>query len=257
MSSVLRLRDADGVEWFLKRHHERERYEAEVLAYRCWTSALGDRAASLRASDDQLQAVVLSTLPGESPAWPDLTDLVPREADLALHREAGRLLRLFHEAQPAEAWDDFGAAKLEELERLEPDALTLLSHRETEVVRGEIRALAGLCGLSKVPCHHDYNLRNWLVDEGGAVHVIDFEWARLDVWVSDLVRLRVGVWRDRPFLEEAFLDGYGRRLDDAELAALRGCAILTAVWLVIKAHETGRRSFEEGNREILRTLLSQ
>ena len=36
MSSVLRLRDADGLAWFLKRHGDRDRYNAELLAYREW-----------------------------------------------------------------------------------------------------------------------------------------------------------------------------------------------------------------------------
>lgn len=259
MSTVLHLRDSHGTDWFVKQHHERERYEAEVTAYRRWAPALGARAARLHDANDALQAVILSALPGTSPAWPAPTDLSPRGVDLAVHREAGRVLRQLHEAQPPESWDDFsfGAAKAEELAQLEPAAAALLSRPEMDAVRAEIQALAGVTGLSKVPCHHDYNIRNWLVDETGAVNIIDFEWARLDVWVSDLVRLRAGVWKGRPFLQEAFLDGYGRQPDSHELAALRGCGILTAVWLIIKARETGRGSFEEGNRAMLSALLEQ
>jgi hypothetical protein len=41
-------------------------------------------------------------------------------------------------------------------------------------------------------------------------------------------------WRDLP---SAFLSGYGRLLDDADHAILHGCAVLTAVWMLVKAHE--------------------
>ncbi len=165
------------------------------------------------------------------------------------------LLRRLHEAQSALVWDDFGQAKLEEFEQLEPQASELLTGNELGFARAEVRMLAGLSRTNQVPCHRDYNLRNWLV-AAGAVYVIDFELSRLDVWVTDLIRLHFGVWATRPDLQEAFLDGYGRELDDTDRAILRGCGILTAVWLVIKARESGQPSFEQANRLVLQRFMA-
>lgn len=258
-SLVLRLRDAVGTDWFLKQHRDRERYRAEVTAYRRWVPALGERAPRLRASNDPLQVVILSAVPGNPAPWPSpdvrRVGAVERAAERALQRDAGVLLRRLHEAQSALVWDDFGQAKLEEFEQLEPQASELLTGNELGFARAEVRMLAGLSRTNQVPCHRDYNLRNWLV-AAGAVYVIDFELSRLDVWVTDLIRLHFGVWATRPDLQEAFLDGYGRELDDTDRAILRGCGILTAVWLVIKARESGQPSFEQANRLVLQRFMA-
>jgi Ser/Thr protein kinase RdoA (MazF antagonist) len=259
MSTVFRLRDARGTVWFLKRHRERERYLAELSAYRRWVPALGTRAPRLRASDDVLQAMILSALPGEPAPWPDPGDGQPsaqRAAEAAIQREAGALLRRFHDAQPTLPWNDFGHAKLDEFDRLAPCASGLVTPLELESARAEVDRLAGAGCAVRVPCHRDYTPRNWLVG-ADAVRVVDFEWCRLDVWVSDLARLHIGVWERRPDLRDAFLRGYGRELDDTDRATLRGCAVLTAVWLLIKARETGQRSFESASRVALQYLISE
>ena len=213
-STVFRLRDARGTVWFLKRHRERERYLAELSAYRRWVPALGATAPCLRASDDVLQAMILSALPGEPAPWPDPGDGPPsaqRAAEAAIQREAGALLRRFHDAQPALLWNDFGHAKLDEFDRLAHCAAGLVTPAELASARAEVETLAGAGYPVRVPCHRDYTPRNWLLS-AGTVRVVDFEWCRLDVWVSDLARLHIGVWERRPDLQDAFLHGYGREL---------------------------------------------
>lgn len=245
MSTVLRIRDSSGVTWFLKAHRDPERYHAELTAYRRWVPALRDNAPRLRAFDDSLQAMVLSPVPGQPPGWP---------AEPAVHREAGKILRLLHEAQPGFLSSDFAAVKLTEFDALEPAATGLLRPRELHAARAEIETLAGIPAPVLVPCHHDYTPRNWLV-LGGAVHVIDFEWSGLDVWVADLARLHLGIWVSRPDLQQAFLEGYGQDLGGTDRRLLHGCAVLTAVWLVVKAHETRQPDFEEASRTALLRLI--
>jgi hypothetical protein len=80
---------------------------------------------------------------------------------------------------------------------------------------------------------------------------------RLDAPVSDLARLHLGIWVDRPDLAEAFADGYGRPLNDTDRVILHGCAVITAIWLTIKARETAQRSFEQASRAALTRLLGQ
>jgi len=57
-------------------------------------------------------------------------------------------------------------------------------------------------------------------------------------------------------LSQAFLRGCGQELGDADHAMLQGCAVLTALWCLIKARESGQPSFEDGSRAALRRLLA-
>lgn len=258
MSAVLRLRDARGVTWFAKRHRERDRYKAEVTAYRRWVPALGGHAPRLVAADDVRSAVIVSAVPGEPVPWPTADPWTrpdtDRLAEQALHREAGALLRRFHQAQPPLPWDDFGAAKIAEFDRLIPMASQLLGKRDLALARAQVEMLTGLSCPGRVPCHRDYTPRNWLAKDG-VQYVIDFEHARLDVWLADLARLHLGIWPDRPDLREAFLAGYDRQLSDTDHAILQGVAAVTATWLVVKAREIRQPALEDAFRTALQRLL--
>jgi Ser/Thr protein kinase RdoA (MazF antagonist) len=258
LSAVLRLRDARGVAWFAKRHHERDRHEAEVTAYRRWVPALSGHAPRLHAADDSRSAIIVSAIPGEPAPWPaaDLHALpdADRLAEQALHREAGVLLRRLHNAQPPSPWDDWGAAKAAEFDGLMPMASQLLAKRDLALAQAQVEALSGLASPGQVPCHRDYTPRNWLVNDG-VPYVIDFEHARPDVWLADLARLHLGIWPDRPDLKEAFLAGYGRQLSETCLAILQGVAAPTATWLVVKAREIRQPALEDAFRAALQRLL--
>ncbi len=197
MSAVLRLRDTAGDSWFLKRHDELERYRAEVAAYRQWVPALGHQAPHLRASSDELGLIIISAVPGTPVPWPAATvrDAPARQraAEAAAQHAAGALLRRLHDGQPPAPWSDFGQAKAEEFGRLARAAAGLLTSRELRVAGAFVQELDGLPDAAQVPCHRDYTPRNWIGD-GAAVSVIDFEWACLDTWVSDLARLELGIW---------------------------------------------------------------
>jgi hypothetical protein len=258
LSVVLRLRDAAGSTWFVKRHAERDRHCAEVSAYRQWVPALRSNAPRLRAVNDQLATVILSAVPGEPAPWPgteaNALSETARVAEAALHRQAGRLLHQFHEARPPVRWEGFGAAKLAEFDTLAPLAAALLAERELAIARAEVEALAALPCPDRVPCHRDYTPRNWVVSDG-VPYILDFELARLDAWLADLSRLHLGIWGTRPDLREAFLTGYGRQLSTTDHAILQGCAVLTATWLLVKAREIRQRSLEDATRAALLRLL--
>jgi Ser/Thr protein kinase RdoA (MazF antagonist) len=259
LSSVLRIRDASGVTWFLKAHRDRERYRAELAAYRHWVPALYDKAPRLRAFDGSLPAIILSAVPGELASWPAATADGP-DADVSAERlvqhEAGKTLRLLHSAHPGLPCADLAIVKIKEFDSLRPSAAGLLRTRELDYARAQIEALADIPAHLRVPCHHDYTPRNWLVDNG-TLYVIDFEWSGMDLWVADLARLHLGIWADRPDLRMAFLAGYGRELSDADHRALHACAVLTAVWLVVRAHETRQPSFEDASRTALLRLIDR
>jgi tRNA A-37 threonylcarbamoyl transferase component Bud32 len=266
VSSVLCLRDTSGLTWFLKRHRDRERYNTELRAYRHWVPALGRSAPRLRACDDSRATIILSAVPGEPAPWPapeaaarpDTVRAAEQAIQQGIHRRAGALLRAFHDAQAPIPCDDLAAAKIAEFDQLRPLATALLTERELTKARERVTALAAVDGITctgLVACHRDYTPRNWLISDD-ALYVLDFEWSRLDVWLSDLTRLHLGIWPTRPDLREAFLSGYGRLLSAADREILDGCAVVMAVWLLIKAHETGQPSFEANNRKALLRLLA-
>jgi Ser/Thr protein kinase RdoA (MazF antagonist) len=249
-AAVIEVRDADGVTWFAKRHSGERNYRAEVAAYRKWVPALGERAPNLRAHDEELQMMVLSAVPGEDGSGLAL------ESDAEIQRQAGWLLRRFHDAESLGSWDDFAAAKLDEFEKWAARADGLLERTQLAFARREVRRLSEVERPVRVPCHRDYGPRNWLIADG-RVSVIDFEWARPEVWVNDLARLYFGPWRERPDLQDAFLDGYGRAIDDSDRAVLLGCGALSAVSTVIWAHAQGDAAFEAIGRENLRRLMKR
>jgi hypothetical protein len=215
-------------------------------------------APRLRAVSDPLATVIVSAVPGEPAPWPAAdAGVLPeaaRVAEAALHRQAGMLLHRFHQARPPLRWEGFGAAKAAEFGALAPLASALLGKRELALARAEVQALAGLPCPGRVPCHRDYTPRNWVVSDGVPC-VLDFELARLDVWLADLSRLHLGIWGTRPDLREAFLAGYGRQLTATDRAILQGCAVLTAIWLLVKAHETRQPSLEDATHAALLRLL--
>jgi len=255
-SLVVEVVDQAGARWFVKRHADRARYLAEVAAYRRWVPALGDRAPRLRASDDELQAVILSAVPGLPVGAVGTASgrTIDVDGNRRVHRQAGALLRKLHEAEPARAWPVMAAAKLAEFDRIATSAAGLLGEGDLDFVRAKVSALGGLRAPSWVPCHLDYGPRNWVVDLDGTVRVIDFEWARGDLWVSDLARLYSTEWTSRPDLRDAFLDGYGRQIEQEDRAALHAVSALRALWLVVRARATGQTEFEQSNRQLLKRL---
>jgi hypothetical protein len=258
MSRVVRLRGPDGGQWIVKQHRDTDRYRAELGAYQRWVPALGGRAPMLRAHDDGFGAILISAVAGKLAIWPAPARPpggMGQAAELAVHRDAGVALRLLHDAQPPQPCPDLGAVKTGELDQLAPDAAGLLSGRELAFAACEAAALTAIGPTGLVPCHGDYTPRNWLTGNG-TVRVIDFEWARLDAAPADLARLHLAIWQARPDLRASFLDGYGRPLDDKASAALRGCAAVMAIWLTVKARQSGQPSFEQASRAALRRLMT-
>jgi aminoglycoside phosphotransferase len=257
MSRVVRLRGPDGAEWIAKQHQDAGRYRAELEAYQQWAPALGSRAPVLRAHDDHIGAILISALAGRVAAWPGPSPSggTGQADELAVHHDAGVALRLLHDAQPPRPCPDLGAVKTAELGQLAPQAGGLLSNRELAFAASAAAALTATGPVGLVPCHGDYTPRNWLADRG-RVRVIDFEWARLDAPHADLARLYLAIWQARPDLRTAFLDGYGRPLDDRASVLLRGCAAVRAVWLIVKARQTSQPSFEQASRAALGHLMT-
>jgi hypothetical protein len=236
--------DGTGASWFVKHHREHEWYANEVHAYRSWVPPLGDRAPVLRTYDPSLRAIVVSALPASGPQdWHDED----------VRRDAGVVLRTLHDAEAFGPWVDIAPAKEVELERWLRRGRGLFTRREVDVALACVRALADLPAPERVPCHHDYTPRNWVINDG-RVQVIDFEETEPDAWMIDIARMTIGFWFNEPSLTGAVLDGYGRHLSSDDEATAICLFAVTAAKFIVLGTELGKSEFVERTRQVLRRL---
>ncbi|MDF2092458.1 phosphotransferase [Knoellia sp. 3-2P3] len=171
------------------------------------------------------------------------------EGESATYAQAGGLLALLH-GQASRTDPDF--------ER-EQNARTLRwlegPHRIDADTAAEIRARVATFDCPPallVPTHGDWQPRNWLA-HGGCIRAIDFGRADWRPAFSDLARLAVQQFADRPDLEAAFLAGYGT--DPRDPDAWRSNQLREAVGTACWANQVGDTSFEtQGHRMIADAL---
>jgi Ser/Thr protein kinase RdoA (MazF antagonist) len=247
-NKVVEVSDRDGRSWIVKAVLHREGYERELRALRRWAPALGDGAPALLAADDERQILVMARRPGR------LAEETTAETDPAVHEQAGRLTRRLHDAEPPLLDADATGSTARMLETWISRGSDLLSQEEIDFSREQVRPLATLGSVATVPCHLDNQPRNWLVDDAGAVSLIDFGMCKQDVWIRDVRRLYAQQWVGRPDLRDAFYAGYGRAPTAADLALLRCYLAYSALSTVVWAREHHDPGFEEQGRRTLAGL---
>lgn len=225
-SVVREIVAGDGTVHIGKAHRRAVKFATELHAYRSWVPALEPWAPRLLVADEPSQVMILTKVPGRP---------VPDDGDAAIHQSAGEMLRRFHDAGPAMPGGEYVETERRRLESwLERARPGLLTEGEIAIARHALEFLAAAPKPVLVPCHCDWQPRNWLVDDTGSLHVIDFEHARLWPWWADITRLWSGEWSRHPLLAEAFFAGYGRTLDPAEERCLLASSaighLITIVW---------------------------
>jgi aminoglycoside phosphotransferase (APT) family kinase protein len=247
--AVIRVATESGQEFVVKQHRNRTHHEREVHAYRHWTTALGPSAPLLAAADDAEMIIAVSVLPCASPD--------PGGCSAEVHRQAGALLRRFHEAEPPVALPQYGDWLRERVTYWSSRAAPLLTPDDTSVVQYHLAAIERTTIPPGRPCHLDFQPRNWLTSQDGAVSVIDFEHARIDLPARDLVRLRFRTWPGRPDLRDAFLDGYGRPITPDEDSLAWHLGALDTLTALARGHANADPELVEVGRDTLRQLREQ
>jgi Ser/Thr protein kinase RdoA (MazF antagonist) len=243
--AVVRVCDARSQEFVVKQHGTRAKHEREVHAYRNWTATLGPAVPRLIAADSATMTIVITTLPGRP---------CPGNPKAAIHRQAGALLRRFHDTEPARELSWFPGWLDDRVRHWTSQAKTLLSAEDAAVVHSHLTALR-MTGVSYGgPCHLDFQPRNWLLDVSGNLELIDFEHSRTDLPARDFVRLRFRVWPSRPDLKDAFFAGYGRRLTDAEDELVWHLGALDALTALARGRQTGDPALTAYGHATLRQL---
>ena len=253
----------------LKVHRQGRKFSNERGAYTDWLPRLrpwldaGTSVPNLLAVHDaHPRALLLSLAAGRL-----LEDLRPAPAlEAEVHERAGRFLRSLHDLELADADPvPLAEAYAMRLDAWNPRGAGIIPDDVTEAVSGAMAAvLPFLADQARVPCHRDFTPRNWLMSTGesagaqpasghavppehagtAVLTIIDFEHAQPDLYLADLQRLWVGVWRHHPGLRDRFLKGYGRQLTSQEEEAMRGLAAFWAYSTVVWAREHDDEEFE-------------
>ena len=244
-TAVARVTTANGEKFVIKQHGSRVKHDREVYAYRHWTRALGSSAPELVAVDAPAMIVITTAFPGQP---------YPGEGTAAIFRQAGALLRCFHDAGPPSELVWFHDWLQDRARYWTSQAKTLLSDADAGAVASHLAALGEAPVLRGGPCHLDFQPRNWLVSQSGDVSLIDFEHSRIDLSARDFVRLRFRVWASRPDLRDAFFDGYGRPLTEAEDELVWHLGALDALTALARGHQTGDQELTASGLATLQQL---
>lgn len=243
---VVELQTASGQRLIGKAHRQAGKFAAECIAYERWVPALGRHAPRLIVADPECQVLILTKLDAAALAERPDVDM------LDVHRQAGALLARFHGSEPAVLIEGHARLQRERLAAwVDRAAANVLSSEDVSLVDRQLAALDTLPDPAGVPCHRDWQPRNWLVDDGGVVHAIDFEHARVAPWYEDLQRLWWNEWLDAPACADAFFDGYGRTLDGDELSAFTATSALGHLTTIVWAHEHADDDFGAHARRCL------
>ncbi|WP_327669445.1 MULTISPECIES: aminoglycoside phosphotransferase family protein [unclassified Streptomyces] len=203
-------------------------YTRETRAYGAAVPRLGHgNAPVLRDSSAELLALILTPVDGE----PLKEEQSPARRRTA-HRQAGRLLRRFHDATTGTLGQpEAGAGVVENtmvgLDKHLAEASDHLSATEADVLRRLVGALPGCGPLPAGWRHGDFWERN-LLWNGQRCALIDFERSELGPRVADFVKLATSLWPEHPELRTALFEGYGRPLSEPEEHALTAFAAADA-----------------------------
>jgi Ser/Thr protein kinase RdoA (MazF antagonist) len=243
--AVARISARGGEEYIVKKHADRDKHDREVHAYRHWTPALGSSAPQLVAADAQALAIVTTALDGRPHPGP-LT--------ATAHHHAGTILRRFHDAEPPRTLPGYRAWLRDRADYWTGRARPFLSAADLGNASAHLAALQQAGDADGVPCHLDFQPRNWLLGPAADLYLVDFEHARTDLPLRDLVRLRFRAWPARPDLKDAFLNGYGRDLTGSDTETLQHLGALDALTAIARGHQNHDIQLVQYGHSTLRQL---
>ncbi|MFG3126708.1 aminoglycoside phosphotransferase family protein [Streptomyces tendae] len=202
-------------------------YTRETRAYRVAVPHLGHgNAPVLHDSSAELLALILTAVDGE----PLKEEESPAHRRTA-HRQAGQLLRRFHDVmtgpQVQPEADTVVENTVASLDKHLAKAGDHLSTTEADLLRHLVSALPGCGPLPAGWRHGDFWERN-LLWNGQHCTLIDFERSEPGPRVTDFVKLAASLWPDHPELRTALFEGYGRPLSETEEYALTAFAAADA-----------------------------
>ena len=243
--AVVRISARSGDEYVVKKHADRDKHDHEVHAYRHWTPALGSSAPQLVAADAQALTIVTTALNGRP---------YPGSLTAAAHHHAGAILRRFHDAEPPRTLPGYRDWLQDRAAYWTGRARPFINAADLGNASAHLAALQQATAPDGVPCHLDFQPRNCLLGPAADLYLVDFEHARTDIALRDLVRLRFRVWPGHPDLKDAFLNGYGRDLTGSDTETLQHLGALDALTAIARGHQNHDIQLVQYGHSTLRQL---
>jgi Choline/ethanolamine kinase len=243
--AVARVSARSGKEYVIKKHDYRDKHDREVHAYQHWTPALGSSAPQLVAADAQALTIVTTALDGHPH---------PGSLTAAAHHQAGTVLRCFHDAEPPRPLPGYRDWLRDRAAYWTGRARLFINAADLGNASAHLAALQQAADPDGVPCHLDFQPRNWLLGQAADLYLVDFEHAHTDLPLRDLVRLRFRVWPARPDLKDAFLNGYGHDLTGSDTETLQHLGALDALTAIAGGHQNHDIQLVQYGHSALRQL---
>ena len=192
-------------------------------------------------------ALVLTLLPG--------IEMDRHAFSMADWSAANRLAARFLKAWQSQPFEDVDPLPLDQalLQRLEhwiSRGEDCLSKSEIAVARGRIGDGQLFQGHQRVPCHMDFQPRNWLWN-GQQLGIIDFEHAQPNHPAFDWVRLELGLWQKMPELRDEFIEEWGGLPDWASRKVIDAVIGIHAIGCIVWGHRHNDREFVFEGRRVL------
>ncbi|MAJ27915.1 hypothetical protein CBD41_00750 [bacterium TMED181] len=167
------------------------------------------------------------------------------------NRRAARFLKSWQQ-QPFQDEDviPLSTALPQRLESWIDNGKQALQKHEIDGARKRVGDGSLFSNQSRVPCHNDFQPRNWLWD-GHQLAVIDFEHARPNHPAFDWVRLEVGLWQKIPELKDEFIEEWGELPEWASAKVMDAIIGLHAIGCIVWGHLHEDREFIFEGRRIL------
>ena len=167
------------------------------------------------------------------------------------NRLAARFLRVWQQ-QPFEDDDPLplDQALVQRLENWIAQGSECLTDSEIEVARGRVGDGSLFKNHQRVPCHNDFQPRNWIWD-GQHLGIIDFEHAHPNHPAFDWVRLELGLWQKSPELRDEFLEEWGEVPDWAAREVIDAVIGIHAIGCIVWGHRHNDREFIHEGRRVL------
>ena len=198
-------------------------------------------------ADEESRILVLSAVAGISaeklPADPTAMDVVMIQA--------GRFLRSLHQLSIEETDSvPLSEAIVMRLESWIQAGDDNLSHEEIACARQRVGDGSLFREQLRVPCHNDFQPRNWLWD-GDRIGIIDFEHAHANHPAFDWIRMETGIWKQQPRLRRRFIEGYQGEPAWAVDEVINAIGAVHAVGCIVWGNRHGDVSFTTQGRSIL------
>jgi aminoglycoside/choline kinase family phosphotransferase len=249
-----------GGSFFLKRFATVRKYNQAAYAYQNWLVAVDAVVPRLVAVRSEERLLLLTDIGDCSCGWRELS----LSQKSSLLTQAGKFLRSLHETpcvnDDSMSVGDAILGRAAALQRkIEGGSSRYLSDGQmSSIVKSIEEVRLRLNQIKRVPCHRDFWRRNWIwtaasnQSQGNLrLGVIDFEHARYDLFLLDLMKVWSDCWLTNSQLEEAFWQGYGRRLTNVENALLKVCAKVHAAQTIVWAEAHQQAAFLDQGLRLL------